>query len=66
MLVNTAVVCVTKSRQKAILREFCVLAMSMGGDAEASVAENGDSGKSVPKGHSTDTPERQRAHWASQ
>ena len=38
MLVNTAVVCVTKSRQKAILREFCVLAMSMGGEAEASIA----------------------------
>ena len=35
MLVNIAVVCVTKSRQKSILRGFCVLAMSMGGDAEA-------------------------------
>ena len=66
MLVNTAVVCVTKSRQNSVLRGFCVLAMSMGGEAEASIAENGDSGKSVPKAHSTDTPERQRAHWASQ
>ena len=34
-LVNTAVVCVTKSRQDSTLRGFCVLAMSMGGDAEA-------------------------------
>ena len=35
MLVNTAVLDETKSRQESILRGFCVLAMSMGGDAEA-------------------------------
>ena len=34
------------------------MAISMGGAAEACVTENGDSGKSVPKAHSTDTPER--------
>ena len=35
MLVNTAVLYVTKSRQNSVLRGFCALAMSMGGDAEA-------------------------------
>ena len=34
-LVNTAVLYLTKSRQESTLRGFCVLAMSMGGDAEA-------------------------------
>ena len=35
MLVNSAVLHLTKSRQKSILRGFCALAMSMGGDAES-------------------------------
>ena len=57
-LVNADVVYETKSRQESILRGFCVLAMSMNGAAEASIALNGDSGKRVPRAHSTDTPER--------
>ena len=35
MLVNTAVLYVTKSRQNSVLRGFCAMAMLMGGDAEA-------------------------------
>ena len=34
-LVNTAVLYVTKSRQESILRRFCALAMSMGGEVKA-------------------------------
>ena len=35
MLVNTAVLCVTKSRQNSILWGFCAMAMLMGGAAKA-------------------------------
>ena len=57
MLVNTAVLYVTKSRQKSILRGFCALAMSMSGEAEAREHRTATAA-SVSKANSSDIPER--------